>query len=1214
MLTKFETKSSRVKGLSFHPKRPWILASLHNGVIQLWDFRMGTLIDRFEEHEGPVRGLDFHNSQPMFVSGGDDYKIKVWNYKQKRCLFTLLGHLDYIRTVEFHHEHPWIISASDDQTIRIWNWQSRNCISVLTGHNHYVMSASFHPTDDLIVSASLDFTVRVWDFKALRQKMEGTSQSSDRRGRGNQDLFGSSDVDVKFVLQSHTRGVNWASFHPTLPLIVSGADDRTVRLWRMGESRAWEVDTLRGHYNNVSCCLFHPKQDLIISNSEDKTIRVWDTSKRQGVQTYRMENDRFWILCAHPELNIFAAGHDSGMIVFKLERERPAFALHESHLYYVGDNFLRCADLKSSRDVPLVNLKRSSTSGQPLVKPKYMRYSATDNALLLFADGATGSTASPAGKYEIIPLPSSSNGAVEPDKFRAGSALDVAWIGRQRFVALHKDNSLLVRNEADQLVKKIPLTVSGVDALYPATTGHVLLRTEDKMHLFDLTRQSAVAAVAVPHVKYVVLSPAKDKFAFLAKHVVYLVSTKLELLSTVHETIRIKSGAFSPNGVFIYSTLNHLKYVLPNGDGGIIKTLDNPMYIACIDPSGNVVYGLDRDGHVRSFQINPMEFLFKQALDAQQFEKVLRMIREKTIPGHAIIAYLQKKGYPEIALHFVKDVQAKFKLAIECGNIEIALECAKAMDTEEAWHSLGVEALRQGNHQIVEMAYQRTKNFERLSFLYLITGNREKLKKMLKIAEMRRDVCACFQNALFLGDASQRCKILLEAGQYTLAYACAKTHGLEAQAALAVEHMDGVVPELPPLTAGRSAGPELLAPPTPIMRLHEDNWPLLTKSQGLFERFASQHQGELPPEEELEVPQGGWGEDDLDLDAPLETEETAAEELQEGDGWGGDDDLDLGDVGEIEAALSGTRLSADTYTPPTMRDGPEKFWLDSRHACDHIAAGSFDSAMGLLKVSAGVGHFAPLKDYFLRIYTAAHANLVLDTGLLPIRVSLMGPDKYPLSIYTLDSLNATLKNAYQLTTNGKFNDALALFISILHQLLFVIVDRKEEADVRELIGICREYVTGLKMEILRKDAGANLTPQKRLELQCYFPHCHLQTVHTILALRSAMTAAYKAQCFSTAYSHAARLSSMGVASVVQQARKVMAACEKNLTDKIALDYDPKNPFTVCCKDFTPIYKGSALTRCAFCQAAYAPEHKGKICNVCEVGIIGAEASGLRSSR
>jgi coatomer protein complex subunit alpha (xenin) len=157
MLTKFDSKSNRVKGLSFHPRRPWILAALHNGCLQvrlplhapaaarrvlrsrpraharalprpaqLWDYRIGVLLDRYEEHEGPVRGVDFHSTQvrskrlgrarlrtpaclraraptarslgracprpaqPLFVSGGDDYKIKVWNYKARRCLFTLL--------------------------------------------------------------------------------------------------------------------------------------------------------------------------------------------------------------------------------------------------------------------------------------------------------------------------------------------------------------------------------------------------------------------------------------------------------------------------------------------------------------------------------------------------------------------------------------------------------------------------------------------------------------------------------------------------------------------------------------------------------------------------------------------------------------------------------------------------------------------------------------------------------------------------------------------------------------------------------------------------------------------------------------------------------------------------------------------------------------------------------------------------------------------
>ena len=34
-------------------------------------------------------------------------------------------------------------------------------------------------------------------------------------------------------------------------------------------------------------------------------------------------------------------------------------------------------------------------------------------------------------------------------------------------------------------------------------------------------------------------------------------------------------------------------------------------------------------------------------------------------------------------------------------------------------------------------SYQQTKNYDRLSFLYLITGNITKLKMMLKIAEVR---------------------------------------------------------------------------------------------------------------------------------------------------------------------------------------------------------------------------------------------------------------------------------------------------------------------------------------------------------------------------------------------------------------------------------------------------------------------------------------------
>jgi hypothetical protein len=52
LMTKFEAKSKRVKGLSFHKYRPWILASLHNGSINLFDYRAAVLIEKFEDHDG----------------------------------------------------------------------------------------------------------------------------------------------------------------------------------------------------------------------------------------------------------------------------------------------------------------------------------------------------------------------------------------------------------------------------------------------------------------------------------------------------------------------------------------------------------------------------------------------------------------------------------------------------------------------------------------------------------------------------------------------------------------------------------------------------------------------------------------------------------------------------------------------------------------------------------------------------------------------------------------------------------------------------------------------------------------------------------------------------------------------------------------------------------------------------------------------------------
>ncbi|XP_021759871.1 coatomer subunit alpha-2-like [Chenopodium quinoa] len=1209
MLTKFETKSNRVKGLSFHPKRPWILASLHSGVIQLWDYRMGTLIDRFDEHDGPVRGVDFHKTQPLFVSGGDDYKIKVWNYKLHRCLFTLLGHLDYIRTVQFHHESPWIVSASDDQTIRIWNWQSRTCISVLTGHNHYVMCASFHPKEDLVVSASLDQTVRVWDIGSLRKK--GVSPSDDilRLSQMNSDLFGGVDAVVKYVLEGHDRGVNWASFHPSLPLIVSGADDRQVKIWRMNDTKAWEVDTLRGHMNNVSCVLFHTRQDIIVSNSEDKSIRVWDATKRTGLQTFRREHDRFWILTAHPEMNLLAAGHDSGMIVFKLERERPAFAVSGDLVYYVRDRFLRVFEFSTQKDSQVIPIRRPGASILNQ-SPRTLSYSPTENAILISSDIDGGS-------YELYIVPKDGWGRGDlVQEAKRGLGCSAIFIARNKFAVLERSsNQVLVKNLKNEIVKKVALPAL-TDAIFYAGTGNLLCRAEDRVLVFDPQQRLVLGELQTSFVRYVVWSNDMESVALLSKHSIIIATKKLDHRCTLHETIRVKSGAWDDNGVFIYTTLNHIKYCLPNGDNGIIRTLDVPLYITRV--SGNTIFCLDRDGKNRVISIDATEYYFKLSLLRKRFDQVMGMIKRSELCGQAMIAYLQQKGFPEVALHFVKDEKTRFNLALESGNIEVAVASANVIDDKTHWYRLGVEALRQGNADIVEYAYQKTKNFERLSFLYLITGNMEKLSKMLKIAEVKNNVMGQFHNALYLGDVQERVKILEAADHLPLAYITAKVHGLDDVVERLAAELGDNIPEIP---KGKSQS--LLKPPSQI--ICGANWPLLTVMKGMFDGLDYARDAQ---DEDAEVAED-WVEaleivEDLqngDIIADLDDEERVHDNNDDEVGWEIEDDLDLPEV-ETPKVTSNGRSSVFVAPAPGMP--VSQIWTQrSSLAAECVAAGSFDTAMRLLSRQLGIKNFAPLKPLFIDLFSASHSYLLAFASAPVISLALergwtessspnvRGP---PALVFSFSQLEEKLRTGYKLTTAGKLSDALRTFTNILHTIPLIVVESRREVDeVKELITIVKEYVLGLKMELKRRELKDN--PIRQQELAAYFTHCNLQVPHVRLALLTAMTNCYKAGNLCTAANFARRLleTNPTVENHRKTARQVLVAAERNMKDSTQLNYDFRNPFVVCGATYVPIYRGQKDISCPYCSSRFVPDQEGQICAVCDLAVIGADASGLLCS-
>lgn len=1059
---------------------------------------------------------------------------------------------------------------------------SRNCITVLTGHNHYVMCAQFHPDKDLVVSASLDQTVRVWDTSGLRKKtvrgVPSSSSSSTGGGLGggimgsrdradslssrvNADFFGSNDAVIKYVLEGHERGVNWASFHPTMPLIVSGADDRMVKLWRMSETKAWEVDTMRGHGQNVSCVLFHPRAELVISNSEDRTIRVWDVSKTMGVQTFRRDHDRFWILAAHPTHNLLAAGHDAGMMVFKLERERPAYACNAGLLFYVKDRYLRRSVLGHGADVPLVGLRRPGGGRSVLGSaPRSLTLNPHNtkeyNLLLHYtADG---------GSYELFCMNSAASDS-EPAKGRGVAA--AVFLARNKFITLDsKLTELSVRTLGNAIKKRIP-NLPGVNGLFTGDkVGRVLLRSDDKISLYEPQSRRVLAEVVAPRVKYVAWSKGAKLVALMSKNLITIAAADtLEVVCSVTESVRIKSGVWDDEtGVFVYTTHTHIKYLLAHksGEAGIVRSLDNVLY--ALECQGDSLQCLDREGKTRRIALDRAEYRFKQALVDGRYDIVLQIIESRALCGQAVVSYLQRQGYAEVALQFVEDPKTRFNLALEYGNLPAAREAAEVVNSDDCWHRLAVEGLRQGNHQMVTMAYQRTKDLERLSFLYLIIGNLKDLQQMLDIARMQNNVMGQYHNSLYLGDVEHRLGLLERAGQTALAYATAATHGLTEAAdryRATLQDAGLPVPALPPDAA-------YLAPPTPLIR--GDNWPLLKVNKSLFTVAGEDAKRRAA----AAASRAGGGGDDLDafIDAGGDGDLDAGawgmddDPLMAGGGgalggagagagagggdddglggvWGGDD-LDLGELDKVAAPAAtageggvGATAAAAAWRAPAPGVNACAYWArNSSVPADHVAAGGFEKACQLLANQIGVSNFAPLKPYFEVVYSAAQLSLPLLPSASPLALPLArswapdaappGKDTLPAVAIGLPRLQAGLKRVFEAFQGGKFDVASKAVSEVLHMIPLCAVESKGEVKkVKEWLALAKDYKLALALELKRR-ATPNKTPEgmkRHLELAAYFTFCQLKPRHQMLALNLAMALSYKAQNFINAAGFATRL-------------------------------------------------------------------------------------------
>jgi WD40 repeat protein len=126
------------------------------------------------------------------------------------------------------------------------------------------------------------------------------------------------DLQTRVELSGHTKIIHCLAFSQMGQVIVSGAEDGTVRVWdaMTGEARA----VLHGHTQSVKCIAVSPNGEFAASAAEDGTVRVWDLSKR-------VESAKWQVYAAclafSPDGNLLATGSNERVVrVHSLETGR----------------------------------------------------------------------------------------------------------------------------------------------------------------------------------------------------------------------------------------------------------------------------------------------------------------------------------------------------------------------------------------------------------------------------------------------------------------------------------------------------------------------------------------------------------------------------------------------------------------------------------------------------------------------------------------------------------------------------------------------------------------------------------------------------------------------------------------------------------------------------------------------------------------------------
>jgi coatomer protein complex subunit alpha (xenin) len=353
----------------------------------------------------------------------------------------------------------------------------------------------------------------------------------------------------------------------------------------------------------------------------------------------------------------------------------------------------------------------------------------------------------------------------------------------------------------------------------------------------------------------------------------------------------------------------------------------------------------------------------------------------------------------------------------------------------------------------------------------------------------------------------------------------AKSHGL-------TEECEAILTEAG-LTEDQISLPTLgqpLTPPKPAVPTFKANWPVKAASHSFFEKALLGQVEGLSLDDESAPAANGFEHEADEASGAARNGQLDEDEEEDGGGWDMGDDINI----EVESDF----VNVDSVEAGGSGSTEAELWArNSPLAADHVAAGSFETAMQLLNRQVAAVNFKPLQPRFLEIFQASKTYLPANAGLPPlvnyVRRTVDETDSgkvRPIIPRDLEFIAANnLQEGYSAMRNNKLDDGSQIFKRILHTLLVNVVSSQQEvSEAKKIITTATEYAIAMEIELERRKLSAGDENLKRnLELSAYFTIPKLEVQHRQLALISAMKLAFQNKNYNSSLSFANRIIANG---------------------------------------------------------------------------------------